>query len=189
MLGWLERHQFLVLACACLLLAGGLLARASRGEPDGVLVFEDEPEAEADAPISVHVAGAVTYPGVYELRAGDRVSKAVDAAGGAVAGARLDGLNLARPLRDGERIMVPGAVRAVQARSFALAAGEKVDLNLAGMDELHALPGIGDAYARRIVDSRKVDGPFKSADELVARRVVPPATFERIRDLVFVMPQ
>jgi DNA uptake protein ComE-like DNA-binding protein len=44
-----------------------------------------------------------------------------------------------------------------------------------------ALPGIGEAYSRRIIDSREVDGPYASVDELVARKVLPAATLAKIR--------
>lgn len=63
-------------------------------------------------PIQVHVIGAVITPGVYELRAGDRVLDAVTAAGGPAPAANLDALNLARRLRDEDQIVVPGTVRA-----------------------------------------------------------------------------
>jgi competence protein ComEA len=57
--------------------------------------------------VVVHIAGAVTRPGVVDLPAGARVIDAVDAAGGALAAADLDRLNLAAPLRDGEQVLVP----------------------------------------------------------------------------------
>jgi DNA uptake protein ComE-like DNA-binding protein len=57
--------------------------------------------------VVVHVAGAVSRPGVVELPAGDRVVDALDAAGGALTSADLDRLNLAARLRDGEQVLVP----------------------------------------------------------------------------------
>ena len=56
--------------------------------------------------IAVHVAGAVTHPGVVELGAGARVIDAVEAVGGAQADGDLDRLNLAAKLTDGERVYV-----------------------------------------------------------------------------------
>jgi competence protein ComEA len=57
--------------------------------------------------VVVHVAGAVSRPGVVELPAGDRVVDALDAAGGALSNADLDRLNLAARLHDGEQVLVP----------------------------------------------------------------------------------
>jgi DNA uptake protein ComE-like DNA-binding protein len=62
-----------------------------------------------------------------------------------------------------------------------VSAGGLVDVNTANQSQLMALPGIGEAYSRRIIDSREVDGPYASVDELVARKVLPAATLAKIR--------
>ena len=54
--------------------------------------------------------------------------------------------------------------------------------------ELDGLPGIGEVYSQRIVESRAWDGPYKTTDDLVARQVLPRATFERIRELITAGP-
>jgi competence protein ComEA len=157
-LAWLERHQFLVLAAAVLLLLGGLLLRDISKDSPPALVISDAALADSDS-VVVHVAGAVGAPGVYGLPAGARVQDAVLAAGGATAGADLDSVNLARRVRDGERITVPSGARAASNAPATLAPGQTLDLNQATQAQLDGLPGIGEAYSRRIVDSRTVDGP------------------------------
>lgn len=60
------------------------------------------------------------------------------------------------------------------------AAGALVDLNSAGVEELKKLPGIGEAYAAKIVKGR----PYRGKNELVQRKVLPEGVYEKIRDRV-----
>jgi radical SAM superfamily enzyme with C-terminal helix-hairpin-helix motif len=62
---------------------------------------------------------------------------------------------------------------------FAYAA-EPLDINSAKPDELKALPGIGDAYAKKIIQGR----PYKRKDELVQKQIVPESTYEKIKDQI-----
>ena len=57
---------------------------------------------------------------------------------------------------------------------------ELLDINSASADELKTLPGIGDAYAKRIIENR----PYAKKDQLVSKNVVPDKTYEGIKNLI-----
>ena len=66
------------------------------------------------------------------------------------------------------------------AKTTATKPAELVDVNTATKEQLAALPGIGDAYAQKIIDGR----PYASKSQLKAKKIVPDATYEKIAKLI-----
>ncbi|WP_242612744.1 ComEA family DNA-binding protein [Janibacter limosus] len=145
----------------------------------------------AAARVTVHIVGEVERPGVVTLPAGSRVDDALDQAGGATSEADLTGVNLARPLVDGEQVVVPapgervvgapgagtgaasGGAGAAGAGGAGVgdagaggAAAELVNLNTADLATLETLPGVGPVLAQRILDWRTEHGQFTAVEEL-----------------------
>jgi competence protein ComEA len=189
-----------VLAVALLV---GLLARGWAETSGGTTVPRDGAEgtirwnspavatsavtSAAAAVVVVDVVGRVRHPGVVRLAAGSRVVDAVQAAGGTTKGAALRRINLARPVVDGEQIVVPGPDDPLPQPASSGPSGTAnpgVDLNHASESELEDLPGIGPVLAERIVQWRAEHGRFTSVDELAEVDGIGQKLLTRLRPLV-----
>ncbi len=123
--------------------------------------------------VLVHVVGAVQNPGLYALPAGSRLIDAIDLAGGPLPTADMHALNLAQRLLDGERYPVPTARRTI-------------NINIATVDELDAIPGISRTIAQAIVNHRGASGIYSVVDDLLDVSGIGPVTLAAIRPHVSV---
>lgn len=186
---WIEDHvSWKVIGMALVIVAlvafcGGNLYQEWRAEGEGLTLVKEEAvageeaaasaseETAASGEVVVHVAGAVSAPGVYTLPADSRVDDAVRAAG-ATADADLSQLNLAQKLADGQKITVPAAGETPApadnaAPSDSSQSGALVNINTATREELETLPSIGEVRAQAIIAYREEHGGFRTTDELM----------------------
>ena len=133
----------------------------------------------------VYVSGWVANPGVVEVAEGSIVADAVEAAGGALDGALLEAINLARPLVTGDHVQIPGP-----GDSVAVASGSDdgglISPNRAEVSQLEELPGVGPVLAERIVAHREANGPFQAVEDLLDVPGIGEAKLSAIRDLIVV---
>jgi competence protein ComEA len=187
-IAWLQQNpKYVIVALVAALAAAGVwIAVDSRDGPDPL---EVRPADATPQSIQVYITGAVLRPGVYEMAEGERVIDVLTKAGGFAGDANPEAAPLAQRLHDEATIVIPRLNQPGQASGSSQVAGSTstggpVNINSASQDELIALPGIGEAYSQRIIDSRSSDGPFTSTDELLARAIIPQRTYDEIKDLI-----
>ncbi len=169
------------------LIVGGVFASGvNKSKPKQ---FPKESMVGQSKTISIDVSGAVTSPGVYKLKEGDRVEEAIKAAGGFSGQANKEYiskyLNMAQKLSDGSKIYVlfageSGLSGAPQGVVAGTSTSAKVNINTATQAELEALSGVGPVTASKIISDR----PYQDIQEILSKKAVSKAVFEKIKDLL-----
>ncbi len=160
---------------------------------DGI---ESEPEAAQESEsVVVDVSGAVVNPSVVELQEGDRVQDAIEAAGGLAADADVSGVNRAAKLVDGQQVYIPRAGEAttsadpegaMSAAGVATGSGQLININIATVEELDELPGVGPSTAQAIVDERTANGSFATIEDLMRVTGIGEKKFDKLKPLICV---
>ncbi|MBN2394840.1 MAG: helix-hairpin-helix domain-containing protein [Candidatus Atribacteria bacterium] len=169
---------------------------------EGEIASDQETEKITDESFCiVHISGAVSHPGVYQLEEGDRVIDAVTIAGGALEKANLDAVNLAARICDGQKIVIPFVLDNAEMllnstnrsnpeyQKFNSGVDQNSDLiniNTAPAVQLENLPGIGTVLANQIVEYRERNGMFRSIEEVMNVPGIGEKKFESIREHISV---
>src|SRR3989338_3633918 len=164
---------------------------------DEVLLEPVKTETIKTSNIFVDLSGAVERADVYEVTSGARLKDVLIQAGGLSADADRGffarSFNLARKLKDQEKIYIPNQEEIqselIQINQPALtnydsntlaASSEKISLNNATMDQLDTLPGIGKITAQKIIQNR----PYQSLEDLLNKKIVGKNLYERIKESI-----
>ena len=154
-----------------------------------VLAEKTEASTTQETVIFVDIKGAVKNPGVYQMKVGDRVKDALDAAGGLTAEADSQKVNLAKRLEDQMVIVVPKVgeeaeeIPAGETRNEATKEG-KVNINTATVEELKTLKGVGEKKAEAIIEYRKKNGSFQTKEDLMKVRGIGKKLFESFQERI-----
>lgn len=154
-----------------------------------VLAEKTEVSTTQETVIFVDIKGAVKNPGVYQMKVGDRVKDALDAAGGLTAEADSQKVNLAKRLEDQMVIVVPKVgeeaeeIPAGETRKEATKEG-KVNINTATVEELKTLKGVGEKKAEAIIEYRKKNGSFQTKEDLMKVRGIGKKLFESFQERI-----
>ena len=174
---------------------GGLLPKKEEAVEESeavvttVLVEKTEESTTLEAVIFVDIKGEVKKPGVYQMKVGDRVKDALDAAGGLTAEADSQKVNLAQRVEDQMVIVVPKVGEEAEAIPAGVTSKEvskegKVNINTATVEELKTLKGVGEKKAEAIIEYRKKNGSFKTKEDLMKVRGIGKKLFESFEERI-----
>ena len=168
--------------------------------------------SEETKTLVVHICGAVSAPGVYELPAGSRIIDAVEAGGGFLPEADEACCNLAEEIVDGCQIYImtksescadgqtekkagiqtspdsdmQTTDRNVRSNSTPALENGLVNLNTADVAALMTLPGIGESRAKAIISYREQHGAFAQIEDIMKISGIKQAAFSKIKDKITV---
>jgi competence protein ComEA len=180
-----QKRALLIMGVVLLVLSSFVVFRGSSKE---VIAAPQIPIEVSIPEVTIDVAGAVNNPGVYSLPAQSRVIDALRAAGNSVTGSDLSDLNLARVVKDGEQIYVNPTVRTVNGNRIIKKVVPRgpININRASAKEFDGLAGIGPVIAKRIVEYRRVNGPFMAIEDLQKVSGIGSAKFEEFKSKISV---
>lgn len=185
-------------------------AEPSAGSTDRTELSDASSEEEKT--LVVHICGAVSAPGVYELPAGSRIIDAVEAGGGFLPEADEACCNLAEEIVDGCQIYIMTKTescadgqtekkagiqtspdsdmqttdRNVRSNSATALENGLVNLNTADVAALMTLPGIGESRAKAIISYREQHGAFAQIEDIMKISGIKQAAFSKTKDKITV---
>ncbi len=155
--------------------------------------------------IFVHICGNVKNPGVYSFPKATITARAIEAAGGLTESACSDYINLAKILKNEDKIRVPSKTAASKTdrkqevtdyvrqdkedviEEIELSPGDKmVNLNLADQKTIESIPGIGNKTAEKIIAYREKSGWLQSIEEIENIPGIRKKTIEKCRKYIFI---
>lgn len=195
--------KYIFIIVIILVISGGILLKKIKEENDYEINDEAFYTNEAFRPqseesiekfgssenlIKVHITGEVNNPGLIELNSESRVLDAIEKAGGTTASADISKVNLAYILSDGEKIYIPNINDAEDVDYIinSTNSNSKVNINIASVDDLKKLNGVGESIAQAIVDYRKENGKYSSIEDIKNVSGIGESKYNKIKDYICV---
>lgn len=135
--------------------------------------------------IVVEIKGEVVNPDVYQLEEGSIIKDLIEIAGGLTDKANISNINRAKKLQNHELIIVNNNEQPITSQlQNNVIQDDIININLATLEQLKTISGIGDVKAQSIIDYREKNNGFKSIDEIKNIDGIGEKTFEKIKDKI-----
>lgn len=172
-------------------------------EKDLELIKKEEKEEVST--VIVDIKGMVNNPGVYEVENGKRINDVINMAGGLTENADTSNINLAKMVTDEMTIVIYSKEEVLEKYKSEVCIcdcpyitndacitettteeNNLININIASIDELMNLPGLGEAKAKSIIEYRTKNGNFTNIEGLKEVSGIGEAIFEKIKDYITV---
>ena len=167
-------------------------------DKEEIILEEKKEEIEVISnKVSVDIKGEVKNPGYYEIDSDKRIKDLIDMAGGLTDEASTDDINLSSKVYDEMVIVInkkeevkeevtnsPSISVSKSNNSSSTKPSGKISINTAGISELITLNGIKEARAKKIIEYRETNGPFKSIEEIKNVSGIGEGIFAKIKDYI-----
>lgn len=150
-------------------------------------------ESTSNENITIFISGEVKEPGVVTIEGNKRLSDAIDKLGGFTSEANLNKINLAMKIEDEKHYIIPkigedlenipkdiDESKSVESKSE----DSKININTANIQELDALPGVGEATANKIISYRDEKGKFNNIEEIKNVNGIGDKKYEDIKEMI-----
>ena len=187
----LVKHHYTIRAMGFILLSSLGLALHFVKETPPKLIHKPSQFKKTPLPskqsITIHISGAVKYPGVYTLPPQSRLHDALKIAGNHLHTADLSSLNLASSLKDGHKVLIPHLKPKKKRKQThpRTPSFNRVSINTGSIKDLDTLPGIGPSLAKRIVKYRETHGKFQSLNDLTKVSGIGPTQLRKLKNLIY----
>ncbi|QFY82680.1 ComEA family DNA-binding protein [Bacillus subtilis] len=205
-MNWLNQHKKAIILAASAAVFTAIMIFLGTGknkepvkqavptETENTVIKQEANNDESNGTIVIDIKGAVQHPGVYEMRTGDRVSQAIEKAGGTSEQADEAQVNLAEILQDGTVVYIPkkGEETAVQQGGGGGSVqsdggkGALVNINTATLEELQGISGVGPSKAEAIIAYREENGRFQTIEDITKVSGIGEKSFEKIKSSITV---
>lgn len=163
----------------CILIINSLCLTLIACKEDNFTINQNEIE-ETNEQIMVYLFGEVNYPGLYNVDENTRMYEIIKMAGGFTKYAKIDNLNLARPVNNNEMIII----ERISDNNSSDINEKLININKATAEELMKLKGIGETKAKSIVNYRNEFGPFSKIDDLLKVKGITENIFNEIKNQI-----
>ena len=147
--------------------------------------------------ITIFISGEVKEPGIVTIESDRRLSDAIDKLGGFTSEANLNKINLAMRIEDEKHYIIPkigdntDSNNTVEEKSNEVAIEgsnqnetNKININIADIQELDTLPGVGEATANKIINYRDEKGKFNNIEDIKNVNGIGDKKYEDIKDKI-----